>query len=234
MKRKLLIGLVGVTATVGIVGSGFSAWYFGHEDLVTAVAGVKTHVTNVVENVGTLTDNNANQKLTIVLDQGGYTNKADKTKGISFVDTSGIDNITDDALANAPKVDSLSATYTIDAKDVNNLVNAGIKSAQFIAHIYFNSNEYRNYIDFRSDYVTNNLDESKAMFSNGTLYYFETINFTLDTPINQTFEFTTKTTDGVNDMLTYVSKPTTKDDYDKMKNALNGKGIISVQYTVQI
>lgn len=239
MKRKYLIGLVALSATLGIVGSGFSSWYFGHSDLTTATAGISTHVTDMVEGIGTLTDNNANQKLAIVLDQGGYKNKSDATKGISIVDTTNISDINDTTIASAPTLDCFSATYKIGVEDVNKLVNAGITSAQFIAHISFNTQDVkdvRTYIDFRSDYVTNNLkDATYTMFDNGILYYFKTIDFTLNSPIDQTFKFATKTSDDkVNDMLTYASKPTTKDTYDTMKSALSNKDILTVQYTIQI
>lgn len=183
MKRKYLIGLVALSATLGIVGSGFSSWYFGHSDLTTATAGISTHVTDMVEGIGTLTDNNANQKLAIVLDQGGYKNKSDTTKGISIVDTTNISDINDTTIASAPTLDCFSATYKVDVADVNKLVNAGITSAYFYARITLKSNEAKNYLDFKNDYASNFPGKYCAV-SSGELIYFDTINYTLDTAID--------------------------------------------------
>jgi hypothetical protein len=188
----------------------------------------------MVEGIGTLTDNNANQNLAIVLDQGGYKNKSDATKGISIVDTTNISSINDTTIASAPTLDCFSATYKVGVEDVNKLVNAGITSAYFYARITLKTNDAKNYLDFKSNYASN-FPGKTCVVNSGELIYFDTINYTLDTAIDQTFEFTTKTSDDkANDMFVYKTKPTDKTSYDAMKSTLNGNEILSIEYTIQI
>ncbi len=223
MKRKLLIGLLGVTSAIGIVGSGFSAWYFDANTL-TKSSNITTHTTNLADNIGTLTDNDKDKKLCVVLDQGG--DATDTSKGISIVDA-GNNTISDSNTGT--KIDAFSVTYTIDAQSVTNLVNAGITTALFHAYIILDGTA-KNYIDFKSDYA-NLFPQKSCTISNGELLYMETVTFSANTAINKTFSFPASTNDaGQNSMFVYNNKPSTNVKYNSMKDALNGKTILHIEY----
>ncbi len=232
MKRKVLIGMLASMGSLAIVGSGFASWYFGADPLVTQSKSVNSHVTNLVEGIGTLTDDNASQSLYIVLDQGGYANKSDVSKGISFVDA-GKSTLSDSNFGTP--VNALSATYTVSVKEVNDLVNAGVTSATFTAGISL-STSAKTYLDFATNYENSIKGGNKlwASISNGELIYMATVTFTKDTAVNQKFEFPTSTKDGTNDMLVYKKKPTTDAEYDEMKSDLNGEEILSVNYHLAV
>ncbi len=231
MKRKILISISAITGSLAIVGSGFASWYFS-EDTLQLDQNVSTHVTNLVDGIGTLTDNNKDQKIYIVLDQGGYANKDDATKGIKFVDVSS-GTISDSNLGTA--VDSLSATYTLSAGGVNDLLNTGYGHISYAIQLILNS-EASNYLKFVSDYE--NLIEGPTggtkWVSDDHIIYMGTIDFEKDVAVDQTFKFPTATVSEVNNMLVYKSKPSDKTKYDAMKSALNGQDILSVQYTITI
>ena len=92
MKRKILAVTIPVVGCITVVGAGFSAWYFSE---TTGSAndgvgfGVNINVTEEVKNTaGTLEIKNSNAQTLdteyLILDQGGFSNKADATKGIMF------------------------------------------------------------------------------------------------------------------------------------------------------
>ena len=86
LKRKMLAILLPTVAAATLVGSGFSAWYFG--DTVTGLANdIDIVITDEVGAVGTLTQFNGPDAVTpthLILDQGGYKNLVNTDAGISF------------------------------------------------------------------------------------------------------------------------------------------------------
>ena len=240
MKRKVLIGLLSVIGCVAIAGSGFASWYFGVGQVSTDTKNIKTYVTDLASEIGTLVDDNKDQNLYVVLNQGGYNNASDNSKGISVVDL-GTNNTVDISDSNlGTNLDYLSATYSISAENATKLVNAGIEEATFLAHLEISRDAY-NYIDFATDYGKNNIDgwddNTSNVFTNGGIYFFYTIKFTKDVAINHTFKFPTATSDdGVNKMFVYKDgqKPTTLDAYNSMKNALKDKDVLTTNYTLYL
>ena len=92
MKRKILAVTIPVVGCITVVGSGFSAWYFSE---ATGGAtdglgfGVNVNVTEEVKDTSsTLLIQESNSETIkaqhLILDQGGFSNKTDATKGIMF------------------------------------------------------------------------------------------------------------------------------------------------------
>ena len=225
MRKRILLGLVAITGALTVVGSGFAAWYFDASiDNVTHKIG--TTVTPLADSIGTLTDNNASDTISIVLDQGGYSNKSDVTKGISIVKTD--DN---------SEVSALTATYTITVDQAKNLVAAGINSGTFTV-TYTLSDAAANYIEFASKTVkfgqTNVADETSTGNS-----FTCSINVDFTTVTSSTYTLIasvdTSTTDGVNSLLKYKAKPSSTDSYNSMSSALkNSTDALTVTYSFAV
>ena len=227
MKKKGLICALALTGCVAIVGSGFSAWYFDTAAL-TKTKSVNTYVTDLAEGIGTLTDNNKDQTLYVVLDQATYANLKEATKGISITNVSG--TISDSNLGEA--VNSLGATYTISAEDVTKLVAAGKTSATFTATITI-SDAASTYIEFVSNYNSSSTS-GKSSISGNVFTYTQEITYSTGVAHNDTFTFDTSTTSDVNAMLQYKLKPTDATKYNEMKTALSGKNILTVEYKLEV
>ncbi len=84
MKRRLLVSLLAFAGGLTVVGSGFSAWYFNENKAISTSGNINHYITDLNGNIGQLTDLNVNKKLYIVLDQGGYSNASELTKGVSI------------------------------------------------------------------------------------------------------------------------------------------------------
>lgn len=87
LNRKILALVLPAVAVSALVGSGFSAWYFYdlgsyNTDNINVSVSVED---KVEENIGSLVLNSEIKNIKLVLDQGGYQNRATLTKGISFV-----------------------------------------------------------------------------------------------------------------------------------------------------
>ena len=88
MKRKFLAVVLPIIGCATVVGSGFSAWYFG-QGVIASPNSISANV-NVTEEVGTNTNNlqitddsTINDQSAVVLDQGGFNNKMTDS-GIMF------------------------------------------------------------------------------------------------------------------------------------------------------
>ncbi len=109
LNRKLLALVLPAVAVSALVGSGFSAWYFSENNIKEAEQNVNVIVSDMVDNaVGTLTLNET-KATTLTLDQGGFQNRTDVKKGISF-----------DAA-------SVGAKFTFKDGAYENLTSAGMK-----------------------------------------------------------------------------------------------------------
>ncbi len=120
LNRKILALVLPAVAVSALVGSGFSAWYFydagsyntGNIDVSVSVEG------KVDQNIGSLVLNSEIRNIKLVLDQGGYQNRATLTKGISFVKNE----------TGSATVDNIGANFTFtDSTVFSNLSAANLK-----------------------------------------------------------------------------------------------------------
>lgn len=151
LKRKILAAVLPVVAAGTVVGSGFSAWYFGNfqQTNVSNVA-INTEVTESGESIGTLntylfksnsyTEYNSSSNFPkLQLDQGkGSERITNPNLGISFIDN----NETPVA------VDGLVFEYSIPASDLKALLGAGF-NLEISASIEI-SKTLANYVEFRT------------------------------------------------------------------------------------
>lgn len=87
LNRKILALVLPAVAVSALVGSGFSAWYF-YDSGTYSTDDVNVNVEIAQEfnqKIGSLSIKSATTPNKVVLDQGGYKNKADPTKGIQFL-----------------------------------------------------------------------------------------------------------------------------------------------------
>lgn len=105
MKRKILAVTIPVVGCLTVVGAGFSAWYFSTATgKATDEFGVNINVTEEVKDTKDtlkIVNSNANTDLKnnhLILDQGGFSNKEDATKGIMFA-TSKVNETVDRAVS---------------------------------------------------------------------------------------------------------------------------------------
>lgn len=87
LNRKILALVLPAVAVSALVGSGFSAWYFYDTgSYSTKDVNVNVDIAQEFnETIGTLSMKSATTPNKVLLDQGGYENKADPTKGIQFL-----------------------------------------------------------------------------------------------------------------------------------------------------
>lgn len=260
MKRRALVGLLSLVAATGVIGSGFASWYFGADDL-TASSSLGVYTTVAGEDIGTLTanaiydgDNNnevADGNLWVIADQGGYKNADKEAYGLFFnATTKDHTSITSDNEIGLA-VDTLIVTYSISEANYDTLRLAGLKGT-FTATLEISS-KASTYIQFVNGYdsitpkeaATSGEGESVTTTTNGVvsatttkITYTYTVDFSVDTTgdYSKTFSIDVSTSDdGQNKLLQYVSgmKPTTKDDYIQMKDAIKD-GILTVNYSFAV
>lgn len=87
LNRKILALVLPAVAVSALVGSGFSAWYFYDSGSYnTDDVNVNVEIAQEFnQKIGSLSIKSATTPNKVVLDQGGYKNKADPTKGIQFL-----------------------------------------------------------------------------------------------------------------------------------------------------
>ena len=233
MKRKILMGSIALCGALAVVGSGFASWYFD-KTIDDVSKNVSTHVTDLADGIGSLTDNNASDTLYIVLDQGTYANKTDATKGISLVSSS--TSLSDTNAGTA--VNSLGVTYSIEKAQYQKLADAGIYGGKITATISISdtSDDYIKFVNSPSAKV----GETKvaATSATATQVVFEyTVNWSSATEdtFSQVLSIDTTSSDYANALLQYVSKPADKNAYDTMKAAVaSDTKALSVVYTFAI
>lgn len=234
MKRKLLIGALAFVGGLTVVGSGFSAWYFGSTEL-TKNNSINHYVTDIADDIGTLTDLNASDKLYIILDQAGYSNLNEATKGVSI--TSSETTPTDASLGTAVRL--LGAKYEIAQAKFTALHDAGVKKGTFTATLELSS-AAQAYLKFVSSpkvsvdttAVSEGLTRTDAKLTYTYDVDFATAAATKD--YSKTFTFDSSTTDGANALLQYKNKPTTKETYEAMKTALGTNSLLTINYSFKI
>ncbi len=243
MKRRLLVSLLAFAGGLTVVGSGFSAWYFNENKAISTSGNINHYITDLNGNIGQLTDLNVNKKLYIVLDQGGYSNARDLTKGVSITYFDSTDDSISDSNLGTSSDATIGCKYSIEEDDYTTLTNANISSGIFTATFSL-STEASNYLKFKAE---STYDTTKATLPIGgnfvitdtTTTYTYTLNYNNEQFKNdkfQEFKFDASTKDNVNVMLQYKDgmKPTSNSEYSAMKTALNGKTLMTISYKFEI
>lgn len=208
--RKLLAIGAPILGMVAIVGSGFSAWHF-ESQTVEAGTSMGITLTPIATTYGAF-DVSENE-YTLVLDQGGYTNRTEVKKGISVqVDGS---NVT-----------SIEASYSIDSGALEILTNDGLTGTITTTVKVLSS--LAAYVDFKA------LGFTKGSASDGYEVYTRTdaVTTTVDLDID-----VTTNDDLTNAAFAYVSnnKPTDATSYNSLSSLVSSIGTsdpIIVEYLV--
>ena len=209
--RKLLAIGAPILGMVAIVGSGFSAWYF-ESQTVEAGTSMGITLTPIATTYGAF-DVSENE-YTLVLDQGGYTNRTEVKKGISVqVDGS---NVT-----------SIEASYSIDTGALQILTEDGLTGTITTTVKVLSS--LAAYVDFKAS------DFTKGSASDGYEVYTRTdaVTTTVDLDID-----VTTNGDLINAAFEYVSnnKPTDETSYNTLSSLVSsisaGSDPIIVEYLV--
>lgn len=235
MKRKLMLGLLSAVGGLTIIGSGFSAWYFG-DTSKDAHTNIGTHVTNASDGLGEVTLNANPTDLNLVLDQGTKANAADLDKGIYF----GTYNTTTPTILDGFDLytGDYGAKYTISAADSNNAKLAGLKTGVFKVKVTL-AKVAAEYIEFKGTFIAG-LDTATAIQTDTATgdVYFELIkDFSFghaDTTLS--FDFDISTTDYTNAAFKYKAgkKPQGKAAHTTLQTALNEKSeILKFDYTFE-
>lgn len=206
VNRKITLGLLALVGGLTIVGSGFSAWHFGSAD-VKGNSSINAQVTDVAENFGAITASDV-AGLALQLDQGGYANKADADKGISFVQGLATYNT------------NITATYEIEAGDSLHAKNAGLK-ASFDCVVTLKK-EFAEYIEFKPTFYADAFTTGSDEAGNTTISLSKQITFT-ETKVTEAYSFNISTgADLVNSAFKYKDgkKPQDKASFDVL-HALN-------------
>lgn len=259
MKRKVLMSLLVVTGLTAVIGSGFASWYFGVNDLSAEnnigvyVAPMAENIGSLTASSTKDGDDQSWENLFVIFEQGGYSNLEDTTVGLSIGATNTTE-VTEDKFP-GPSVKSLDATYSIKGKYFDQLRLAGLKGT-FTATLEIPTNA-QTYVKFDTEYdgisfsFANNEGKNSATGTYTTktatkIEYQYVIDFTDTDNVNygkgndadtaeddiytQKFSIDVSTSDTYkNALLQYNSKPTTKEQYNSMKTALND-GALTVSY----
>lgn len=208
--RKLLAIGAPILGMVAIVGSGFSAWYF-ESQTVEANTSMGITLTPIATTYGAF-DVSENE-YTLVLDQGGYTNRTDVKKGISVqVDDS--------------DVTSIEASYSIDSGALEILTNDGLTGTITTTVKVLSS--LAAYVDFKAS------DFTKGSASDG--YEVYTRETSVAASVNLNIDVTTSD-DLSNAAFAYVkdNKPTDATSYNSLSSLVSSIGTsdpIIVEYLV--
>ena len=207
MKRKLMLGLLSAVGGLTIIGSGFSAWYFENK-IDPNTQNVNAHVTPIADTLGTLTVTSL-AGVELSLDQGGYANKDDLTKGISFTHgTEGTFN--SDIVAN----------YKIEGEKSINVNNAGLK-ATFDCVITLKK-EFAEYIEFKDTFYDETFTTGTDAAGNTTITLSKGITYGATIDTSYTFHVATDT-NKVNSAFRYKigKKPVSVGEYNTFKGLNN-------------
>lgn len=185
MKRKLMLGLLSAVGGLTIIGSGFSAWYFGDNDAASKNQSINAHVTNVANKLGEITVDTDIAGVKLQLDQGGFANIEDTDKGISFVKGSDTFN------------EPLKATYKIKDEDSKLAKDAGLQ-ASFDCLVTLKK-EFAQYIEFKNSFYGGTFTTGSDTAGNTTIKLSKPITFT-ETQITETYEFNITTETNLTNM----------------------------------
>ena len=220
MKRKLMLGLLSAVGGLTIIGSGFSAWYFGDNNIV-ASSSINAKVTDLATKFGIITPTDVTG-VVLELDQGGYKNKTDDYKGISFTKDGAIYD------------EKIGASYHIDATDSINAMNAGLK-ATFNCVVTLKTG-FATYLEFKPGFYR---DSAFTVIVDGagnkSFTVSKDITF-VNGEVNSKFEFDiTSYGDHTNNAFKYVKdkKPTDIDSYNAL-HKLDPKNVLTFTYSLDV
>lgn len=218
--RKITLGLLALVGGLTIVGSGFSAWYFGDNNLNVA-SNVDAHVTPLAGNFGTITPVEV-AGLQLQLDQGGYENRTNLEAGISFHEgTSGVYNGT------------IGATYSIDGNKSLNALNAGLKGTfECVVTI---KEEFAKYVEFKADTFVAADDQAAIVTSTASSIKLSK-NITFGVALDSKFTFNLGTNaDLSNKALKYVNgmKPQNQTSFNDLYD-LNENNISAISFSYSL
>lgn len=226
--RKLLTIGAPILGMVAIVGSGFSAWHFQTE--VSAEKNLNVELTPIAD-YGDIVF--ANSEYYVVLDQGGYENLTEDTKGIRVETTSGAYRVT---------VSNIEIDYFIETEKYNELVADGYNQLNVSTYICVKEGLAEYVGVTASNFVSTSLTEST--FNGYTVYVRTQNDLTLgDTTIdpdttaaktvsNDALDIDVSTADFVNAGFQYVAdaKPENETEWNSLSEVVTsaGEGAIKV------
>ena len=213
LRRKMLAILLPTVAAATLVGSGFSAWYFGETVTTNFGQDVNVIITDQVGEVGEIVQYAGLNAVTpnyLILDQGTHDHHDENGYGISFSNNS-VDSLGANSL--------VGATFTFTDGAHGKLTSAGLK-VYFVQTITI-SNTLLNYVHVKDSALPSIYDDETA--STGDTVTTYTLEKEITNPHSTDMTLDIGTTDYVNTILEYggtEGKPTTPEDLSAMKTAL--------------
>ncbi len=245
LKRKILAAVLPVVAAGTVVGSGFSAWYFGDWSNVNGGGKVGITITDeansetgsfkvyynsssgTVPNLGTLkTDSD---KIKLVLDQGtGSDRNTNLTKGLSFI----METTTSDPepQVTSQKLEDLTFRYVIKDESFDALNKANLQiDLSFSIQLNTTLSQY-----VKIKYVPSETQTTEGSYNwcTGEKFTFDKDSYTFKSSIESAtltpgsgekyydIRINLNTLNEVNEFLEYVKKPNNSIDYGNMESTL--------------
>lgn len=205
LRRKMLAILLPTVAAATLVGSGFSAWYFGEK--VTGLTNeIDIVITNKVGAVGTLAQFNGENGVTpthLILDQGGYKDNSDNPNaGISF-GTNATKPITKGVVGAA-------FTFTND-ETYDNLTSAGM--GVYVTQTLKVHKTLLNYVALQNEAEFGNKDDTT---DDNYVIYTKADDTAVTSDKTYTIDIGTDSDTLKNHLLKYSNKPKESGVYKKM------------------
>ena len=228
MKRRIFAAGLSLVAAATIVGSGFSAWYFGASNPSTESQKLGFEVTDKVDALGSFNSLTALKNYAIQLDQGG---SLETTKGIRVIDST---DGKDANIETRSPIASFESSHTIQNAEVYKMKNAGYNFE--IKYTVLVSNTFLKYADFNSTTCLEGLVADSSSNTEGYTAYTKSINLS-NAATNEETNIVTTTTflltpDEVFTWKAHVGvnngKPTTSQEYTAMVEELSGASDTSV------
>ena len=228
LRRKMLAILLPTIAAATLVGSGFSAWYFGEGVNTNFGQNVDVIITDKVGEVGTIVQYAGTDAVTpnyLILDQGTYDHHDQNEYGISFSNNS-VESLGANSL--------VGATFTFTDGAYEKLNSAGLK-VYFVQTITI-SNTLLNYVHVKESALSLIEDDTPSTGDTVTTY---TLEKEITNPHSTDMTLDIGTTDYVNTILEYggtEGKPTASDKLSAMRTALTAvKGdLITFSWTAVV
>ncbi len=210
LRRKMLAILLPTVAAATLVGSGFSAWYFGETVDTSHKFGVGVVITDLVGEIGTISKSeNAVEPTKIVLDQGTAAHANEPDYGISFGDAE---------TSSFGKESFIGATFKFNDGVYDKLTSAGL-SVYFIQTVTVN-NTLLEFVTFQ-DNVEKTLGDKDTLSSDATTTY--TLETKIVDPDSTSMTINIGTTNYINAFLQYggnQGKPENETELSNMRDAL--------------
>ena len=216
LKRKMLSILLPTVAAATLVGSGFSAWYFGETVDTSFGKNVDVIITDQVGAVGEIVQYAGSNAVTpnyLILDQGTYAHHDESGYGISF---------SNDSVKSLGANSLVGATFTFTDGALEKLQSAGLKV--FFVQTITISNALLNYVHVKDSALS--LIDGDNTASTGDTVTTYTLEKEITNPHSTDMTLDIGTTDYVNTILEYggtEGKPTASDKLSAMRTALTAE-----------